>query len=122
MTGYSQFRLAASKAGPEIKKDLDNRLRELAEPTRATAEQFAATRIRRIGPVWSGMRVGVTRRVTYVAPKKRGGKTRSAASRPNLATLLEQRAMTPALEQHKPSLVAGAEKVLVDFALRWNRL
>ena len=124
MTGYSQLRLIASKAGPEVKKDLDARLRELAEPMRATAESLALEKITRIGVPWSRMRVGVTRRVTYIAPKQRGIKTRGPHphKRPNLADLIEERAMAPALEQHKGALEAGAEGVLADFALRWNRI
>jgi hypothetical protein len=122
--GYSQLRLLAKKAGPEVQKDLDARLRDLAEPIRFTAESLATREIRRIGPKWSRMRIGVTRRVVYVAPKQRGVKTRGPdpRRRPNLADLLEERAMTPALARHEENLEAGVENVLYGFALRWNRI
>lgn len=123
MTNYSQLRLLAKAAGPAVQKDLDERLRELAEPIRADAESLALSSITRIGISWSRMRTGVTRRVVYVAPKQRGVKSATnPRRRPNLATLLEQRAMTPALERHEPNLVAGVDEVLTGFALRWNRL
>lgn len=122
MHGYTQLKVLAKAAGPEVQKDLDKRLRELAEPVRASAESLAVANIPRIGLSWSRMRVGVTRKATYVAPKQRGQRRRGPLSRPNLADLLEDRSMTPALRQHEAGLEAGAESVLYGFASRWNRI
>jgi hypothetical protein len=122
--GYSRLKVIAKKAGPEVQKDLDRRLLDLAEPIRADAEALAASGIRRIGPRWSQMRVGVTRRVVYVAPRQRGVKTRGPdpRRRPKFADLLERRAMEPALERNKDDLEQGTEDVLYGFASRWNRI
>lgn len=124
MHGLPQLRRLAAAAGPDVKKDLDKRLRELAEPIRADAEGLARSGIRRVGIPWSQMRVGVTQRLVYVAPKQRGVKARGAhpRRRPRFADLLEQRAMTPALERNRDDLENGTEQVLAGFASRWNRV
>lgn len=122
MHGYRELKLIARAAGPTVQKDLDGRLRQLAEPIRADAESLALSGITRIGVPWSRMRVGVTQRLTYVAPRQRGQRRRGPSSRPNLADLLEQRAMTPALERNKANLERGTNDVLYGFASRWNRV
>ena len=75
-------------------------LREAVEPVRRDAEVFAAGRIANIGTQWPRMRVGVTQKVTYVAPRQKGTRGRGPRRRPNLADLLMTRAMEPALEQN----------------------
>lgn len=120
--GLPKLRRLLKAADPEAQKALDSLLREDAEPIRADAEALAAAGIRRIGPRWSRMRVGVTNRLVYVAPRQRGVKTRGAnpRSRPKFADLMEQRAMSPALARNLPRLEHDVEQLFERFAHRWN--
>lgn len=121
--GYRELKRLATAAGKTASRELNAELREVAEPIRADAEGFAAAGIRRIGPNWSRMRVGVTTRVVYVAPRERGIKTRGVDGRrrPKFATLLEQRAMTPALRRNEPLIAARVNTLFDHLADRWNR-
>jgi hypothetical protein len=120
--GLPKLRRRLAAASPAAKKALDETLRDLAEPVRADAEHLAVSGIPRIGLRWSRMRVGVTNKLVYVAPRQRGTRTRSSPrSRPRFATLLEQRAMTPALEQNQARIEQGAENLFESLADRWNR-
>lgn len=73
-------------------------------------------------PAWAGMRIGVTRKLVYVAPKKRGVKTRggSSRSRSNLADLLKERAMQPALDRNEGALVGRVDAALDTVANHFN--
>ena len=89
-------------------------LRQVAEPVQRGAEQLAMSEIRNMSnsPRWSRMRVGVTRDLVYVAPRERGQRGRGGRHRPNLANLLMDRAMEPALEQHASEVEARFETLL----------
>jgi hypothetical protein len=92
---------AFARAGAQASKGLRTAEKHAAEPVRRDAEELAQSKIPRIGREWWRMRVGVTQRLVYVAPVRRGvrrGDLRHA--RPNLAYLLMERAMRPALEQN----------------------
>lgn len=93
--GLTELVRTFDKFGPRLKKAMRAELAEVAEPVRETAEGLAARSIRNIGPRWSQMRVGVTTRSVYIAPKTR---TRRTFKRPNFASLLLERAMWPALQ------------------------
>jgi hypothetical protein len=57
------------------------------------------------------MRIGVTKRAVYVAPKKRS--TRNPfLKRPEFADLLKKRAMEPALERNRERVTADLDKFL----------
>jgi hypothetical protein len=77
------------------------RLGNIAEPTRLQAEHLALTRIRRMfdSPQWSGMRTVVGEWQALIVPASRG--SRGTRRRPNLAGLLEQRALDPAAEANE---------------------
>lgn len=124
MYGLPQLKRLARAAGPEAQKDLNNRVRKLAEPIRADAESLAASGIRRVGPRWSQMRVGFTQRLVYVAPRQKGVRARGPhpRRRPRFADLMEQRAMTPALERNRGNLENGVNQEMTEFALKWNRI
>lgn len=121
--GLRELSAAFAKADKEARTGFRQELREVAEPVRATAEQLAESRITRIGPRWGRMRVGVTRRLVYVAPRQRGvnSKRSIAVRRPNLADLLMDRAMQPALDQHAPQIEARVEQALDNLLDRWGR-
>lgn len=120
--GLADFQRVAAAAGGAAPKITRDALREVAEPIRADAEQLAQTGIRRIGPRWSRMRVGVTRRLVYVAPRQRGVKGRGAdpRRRPKFADLLDRRAMTPALERNEDNIERRVEQAFDALARRWN--
>lgn len=120
--GYRDFQRALARADKAARADVRSTLREAADPVARTAEQMAGSGIRRIGARWSRMRVGVTTRAVYVAPQQRGVKSGRAvtARRPNLAGLLMNRALDPALAMHAPRIERDVERALDKIADRFN--
>ena len=98
--------------------------RRIAEPIRKDAEQKALTAIPHMpgSPKWARFRVGVTRQMVYVAPRQRGARTaaRRGYRRPNLADLLETRALVPAGEQHEHQVDAEMERLMDKVAAGFN--
>ena len=100
---------------------------ETAEPVRSAAEQLALSEIRGMEraasrggfPPWAHMRIGITRKVVYIAPKQRGHK-KGPQKRRNLAPLLMDRAMQPALERNRHAFEAGFERALDRIANHFN--
>lgn len=119
--GLRELRRLLAATNRAADKDLRVGLRALAEPIRADAEGLASSSIPRVGPNWSRMRVGVTQKLVYVAPRERGTRGRTARSRPRFADLLEQRAMTPALQRNEARLEQGVEDIFDSIAAKWNR-
>jgi hypothetical protein len=70
------------------------------------------------------MRVGVTQRLVYVAPKERGVKGRGDLQRrrPKFADLMQARAMQPALTQNSAFVLARVDAVFTKFVNDWNRI
>jgi len=102
-----------------LARELRGGLRDAAEPVRLDAERLATARISRIGVPWSRMRVGVTTHTVYVAPRQRG--TRFAQrKRSNIAGLLIERAMVPALRANELRVVAEMEQVLGTVGRAWE--
>src|SRR5262245_51912125 len=96
--GLRELDAAFAAASKAEQKGLRLGLAEAAEPVERDAERLARERISRIGEAWPQMRIGVTSRLVYVAPRQRARSGNPNLKRPNLATLLLGRAMTPALE------------------------
>ena len=117
--GLREMSLAFSKADKDLKKNLRSTLREVAEPVRSDAEALASSQITNIGDRWSQMRTGVTSKVVYVAPRQRG--RRGGHRRPNLANLLMDRAMAPALEANAGEIEDACEDMLDKIARDWGR-
>lgn len=92
----------------QVAKEIRAELKDVAEPVRARAVQNALADISHIGERWSQMRIGVTTRMVYVAPKAR---RRGGTGQPNLAPLLGQ-AMETALAENEDRVVAGLEHAL----------
>src|SRR4051812_43239552 len=97
--GLRELNRAFAAADKETQVVLKKAEAAVAEPVRVEAEQLAVQTISGLRrtrgvPVWSLMRIGVTRTSVYVAPKKRRG--RPNLRRPNLAPLLMGQAMEPA--------------------------
>jgi hypothetical protein len=109
---------ALSLLEPAILKQLNADLKKAGEPVAVSAETFALEGIRNMkkSPKWANFRVGSYVGVIYIAPKQKGTKIR-AKRRPNLAGLLMERAMEPALSVNE-SLVAGAADAAVGTAVK----
>jgi len=122
--GLAQLRTAFRVAGSAMSKDLDAALRSAGEPVRQSAQSNATAGIRRIGVPWSRMRVGITRHTVYVAPVERGVKTRGGdrRRRPNLARLIQDRSLDPALEQNRAKVVQEVKDAVRDMGRAWGRV
>lgn len=114
---------ALAKADKGTRVGIRATFREVAKPVQRTSEALAREKIPRIGERWPQMRVGVTRKLVYVAPKQKGVRTRgpNPRRRPNLANLLMERAMEPALQRHEALIVAATDRALDVIADDFNR-
>ena len=117
--GLREMNRAFAKADKSLKKDLTKKLKDVAKPVRDTAMILDVQNIRNIGKDWSKMRIGATTNVVYVAPVERG--RRSTRRRPNLAGLLMDRAMQPALDAHSGSIEDELGKMLDEIGRDWGR-
>ena len=118
--GLRELQVLFAAAGPVANRTLKDTLRQVAEPIRADSESLARSNIPRVGVAWSRMRVGVTRKAVYVAPRERGTRGRTPHSRPKFADLMERRAMTPALEQNKAQIHQRVDDAFSVLAEKWN--
>jgi hypothetical protein len=118
LDGLVEMQRALSQLEPAIGRQLTADLKKAGEPVAVTAETFAVNEIRNMSksPKWSKFRVGSYVGVIYIAPKQKGTKVR-ARRRPNLAGLLMDRAMEPALSANE-SFVAGAADAAVGAAVK----
>lgn len=120
--GMADLQRALKYADRDVRLGVRREMRETAEPVRRDAQTLAGIRIRRIGSSWDDMRTGVTQRSVYVAPRQRGVRRGDhPLSRPNLARLLMDRAMRPALERNEPQVRQAFDRMLGDMARRFNR-
>lgn len=120
--GLRELNRVIAATSKEAKRELNKELRLVAEPIRADAQALAASRIPRIGPKWSAMRVGVTQRAVYVAPRQKGVRARGLdlRRRPKFATLMEERAMAPALRHNEPLIVERVDVLFRNISRDWN--
>lgn len=117
-----ELQAALAKADRQTRGLVRGEFKRVAEPVRRDAEGLARDRIRRVTEPWARMRVGVTRKVVYVAPRQRGVKTRGAdpRRRRNFGGLLMARAMEPALQQNQAGIVREVEGMLDRIADDFN--
>jgi hypothetical protein len=122
VTGLRELSAAFAHAERQTRLGFRAGLRDVAEPVRRDAEQLALSAIPRMSasPAWSRMRTGVTRSLVYVAPRKRGTRGRTPRSRPNLADLLMDKAMEPALERHANEIEGRMEQFMDHIADDFN--
>ncbi len=115
--GLKDLHRALKHADKETRDRVRGVERKVAEPVRVEAQELAAREISRIGREWSTMRTGVTTKVVYIAPKR---KRKQGSRRPNLAALLMDKAMEPALEQHRDRLFHDLEDAMDTMAGHFN--
>lgn len=113
--GYRELSRTFKEMGREVQKEARDELKAAGEPVRAAAEANAVTSISNIGDNWSRMRLGVTSKVVYIAPRAR---SRGGSRRPNLAVLLLNDAMIPALGANETEIVHGLEQAINHLADR----
>lgn len=119
--GLRELNRTFRQAPRDVNRAYRNELRSVGEPVRLTAETLASSTIRRITPAWARMRTGVTTRLVYVAPRQRGVRGRDQRRRrPNLGTLLMDRAMQPALEQHRGRIETDFDQMLDRLVTKWD--
>ncbi len=122
LKGMQPLLSAVNRSEKTLKRELRTELKVVAEPVRREAEELARSSIRNIGDPWSRMRTGVTTRLVYVAPVNRGvkGRGNDPRRRPNLANLLMDRAMQPALNRNQPQIMEGLESMLGRVGAEFN--
>lgn len=122
--GLREMNRAFARADKRLKKELTGRLREAAEPVRSDAERGVVSEIRNVreGDKWSKMRVGVTQRLVYVAPKQRGVKSKARAQhrRPNLAQAMLD-PFDKALAGNRDRVVRDVDDLLAEIGTEWGR-
>jgi hypothetical protein len=109
--GLGDLNRALRRTDRDVRLSIRKELRDVAEPVRADAESRADSRIRNLDGDWTRMRTGATTNSVYVAPKLRGSK-KGPQKRPNLAPLLMDRAMQPALQHHAPQIEREFDEML----------
>ena len=120
--GLQELNRAFARADRTVRLEKNKRLRRAAEPVRADAESLAVGRITRIGPQWSRMRVGVTTKVVYVAPKERGtARPAPQEGGAEAGDRLMDEAMVPALNQNREGVVDELEDLLAEMERDWAR-
>lgn len=118
--GLRDLQAAFKVAGKAEQRELRDALADAGEPVRRSAELLALGTISRIGFDWSQMRVGVTSRVVYVAPRQRSRSGNPRRKRPNLAGLLLGRAMEPALEANRTEVDRRVGVALDTVGRAWE--
>lgn len=116
--GLSDLHRALKSADKETRAEVRKAERQIAEPIRAEAAELASREIPNIGTEWAQMRIGITSKLIYVAPKKR---RKQGTPRRNLAGLLMDRAMEPALERNRERLEDDIEQALDRMAAHFNK-
>jgi hypothetical protein len=111
--GLTELQRAFKHADRNVRLGFRSALRAAAEPVRVRAETLAVQNISNLhaGDPWARMRVGITTKVVYVAPKPRGT-TFGPQKRRAFGPMLLEEALEPALEQTRPALYAGLEQAI----------
>jgi hypothetical protein len=71
-------------------------------------------------PEWADMKTVIGDIVAYVAPVQKGARGRGNRARPNLADLLQSRALDPAEEENEKRFDRDAEALLDKLVTKWN--
>lgn len=122
--GMADLTRTFSHAPADVKREYRKELRTFANPVKVTAESLAVSEIRRMfdSPQWAKMRVGITQKLVYVAPRQRGVKSRGRGTlkRPNLGNLLADRVLEPSLEQNRGRIEHDFEVMTDRLVARWG--
>ncbi len=126
--GLAELHRALRLADRQQRLGIRKAERQVAEPVAREAEQLAVRQISHIGVPWSRMRIGITQKLVYVAPKQRGSKARRARvtdarrkADKKFARRLAVEAMHPAEERHRERTRAEFQNVLDTMADNFNK-
>lgn len=123
--GLRELERAFKVYGRGMEKGVREALEAGAEVVRPDVESLAEQTIKRSAIDWTRMRVGVVRRVGYVAPIQRGNRSLRSSRRARgakfKARMLEH-AMYPALDQNIDRVEREFEDALGDLARLWSRV
>lgn len=122
--GLKELERAFRLADKSEQKLLRQELKAAAVPVQRAAEGMALGRIRKMDPTWAQMRIGQKRSVVYIVPKQKGRRSKAnpRLRRPNLKTLLLDRAMIPALNSRKDDVIRSLEHMLAVVGNQWERV
>ena len=126
--GLRELERAFKLYGRGLEKGLREVLEASAEVVRPDAQLLTRSALKppkEGGADWTQMRVGVTRRMGYVAPVERGNRSRRPSSRARGAKFKARvlgRALEPALQNNKPRVEREFKDALVDLARMWSRV
>lgn len=109
VTGLRELNRSLRKLERSAAKSVRDELKSAGEPVRREAESMALGHIRRMTVDWSQMKLGMTSKDVYIAPRRR---RRRGTGRPNLAILLMERAMKPAAELHRQEVVQQLSRAM----------
>lgn len=112
--GYHELVRSFDRMQGKLKSEVRQELVAVGEPARSAAQSLAIANVRNIGEDWSQMRLGITSALVYVAPRARS--RRRGSRRPNLAVLLLERSMLPAVRKNEPAILAGLDRMLGRLA------
>lgn len=124
--GLQDLSRAFRVADQSLKKNLRGELREIGRPVAELAQKLAIQEISGLSRGrtvdWSQTRLGVTQKLVYVAPKQRGRRSRQneMIRRPNLKSLLLDKAYDPALDTYTERTVTKFERLLDKMAQDWE--
>jgi hypothetical protein len=118
--GLRELNRAFKVADKSLAKEYRAALREVGKPVQEGAERLVHATMPRVRPPWSQMRVGITQKVVYVAPKARGTRA-ERRRRPKFGTKLLEQAMVPALNQNIDKAERRFEQMLAEVGKDWER-
>lgn len=120
--GLRELNRAFAVASADVRKNKRKRLEGAARPVARTAEVLALGRISHMpgSPAWAGMRIGSNRDFVYVAPQRRGSRIASKKRR-NIARLLINRAMEPAVDRNAENVRRTLDDMLARMERAWER-
>ncbi len=121
--GAAKLTKVFGKAPADVKKAYRAELRTVALPVAETWTRLATSRIRRMhfSPQWAETRIGVTQKLVYVVPRRKGSHGRGPTRRPNLGTLLAKRASIPALDANRARIRRDFEAMMDRLLAKWGR-
>lgn len=108
--GLPELERALMLYGDLTKKEMKKTLATVAEPVKRRATGLADSNISRIGHRWDQMRIGVIPSGVYIAPASR--RRKGGSPRPNLAGLLLNKSMIPAVTESEPEVLTALKAML----------
>lgn len=123
LEGQRELLRAFNKTEKETKTGVRAVMAGIAQPVADTIEQNAKQDISRIGEKWPVMRIGVTQKLIYLAPKERSRLARRNPRRyvrREFSEMFATRAIDPAEERHAPGYEAAVSRALDIVCDRFN--